>query len=109
MNKDLPLYLHISNSKDSDDEHYTLESESSPKYSSPFFLDTEGYNTIRTPSKVDPETRKVILPKSDLIFEVYSDGIPPSSLIQYESAPMVNITGKIYFGKGLEITLSSYL
>ncbi len=107
VNKDIPLYLHISDSKESMGEHYVLESESSPKYSSPFFLDTEGYNTIRTPSKVDPETRKVILPKSDVIFEIYSDGIAPLSVINYKTAPLIETGGKLYFGKGLEISLTS--
>lgn len=107
VNKDIPLYLHISDSRENLGEHYVLESESSPKYSAPFFLDTEGYNTIRTPSKVDPETRKIILPKSDVIFEMYADGVAPVSIIHYKSAPLVETSGKLYFGKGLEISLSS--
>jgi len=107
VNKDIPLYLHISDSKESDGEHHVLESESSPQYSTPFFLDTEGYNTIRTPSKVDPETRKVVQPISDVIFELYGDGIAPTSVIHYKSAPLVSTGGKLYIGKGLEISLTS--
>lgn len=107
VNKDIPLYLHISDSRENTGEHYVLESESSPKYSAPFFLDTEGYNTIRTPSKVDPETRKIVLPKSDVIFEMFADGVAPVSIINYKSAPLVETGGKLYFGKGLEISLTS--
>lgn len=107
VNKDIPLYLHISDSKDLSGEKFLLESASSPQYSTPFFLDSEGYNTIRTPSKVDPETRKVILPKSDVIFEIYADGVAPVSKIIYKTAPLVESSGKLYIGKGLEISLKS--
>lgn len=107
VNKDIPLYLHISDSRDNDGEHHVLESESTPQYSAPFFLDTEGYNTIRTPSKVDPETRQVILPKSDVIFEIYCDGIAPESKINYKTAPAIERGGKLYLGKGLKIGLTA--
>jgi hypothetical protein len=107
VNKDIPLYLHISDSKDEKGNHYVLESQSSPEYSTPFFLDTEGWNTIRTPSKVDAATRKPVLPKSDVIFEIYCDGLPPTSTIVYKNAPLREVNGKLYIGKGLEIRLES--
>jgi hypothetical protein len=107
VNKALPLFLHISDSKDEKGNHFVMESQSSPEYSTPFFLDTEGWNTIRTPSKVDPVTRKPILPKSDVIFEIYADGLPPTTKIVYKVAQLFDGGGKLFMGKGLEISLES--
>jgi hypothetical protein len=107
VNKAMPLYLHISDSKDDKGNHYLMESQSSPEYSTPFFLDVEGWNTIRTPSKVDPVTRKAILPRSDVIFEIYADGLPPVSKIAYKVAQLFESGGKLFMGKGLEISLEA--
>jgi predicted small secreted protein len=107
VNKDIPLYLYLSDNKEGSGNHYLLESQSSPEYSTPFFLDTEGWNTIRTPSKVDPVTRKVILPISDVIFELYADGIAPTTKIQYKNVSLYRSEGNLYMGKGLKINLIS--
>ena len=43
----------------------------------PMYLDTEGYNTFRSPSCVDTITKKVIYPIQDVIYEIYADSKPP--------------------------------
>ena len=77
VNKALPLYLSISTSPDGSNGE-VLDGKD-PKYSSPMYLDSEGYNTIRTPWKVDPETKKVVYPKEEVIFELYADSKPPAN------------------------------
>lgn len=107
INKDLGIYLWISTSPDQNSEKFRLISDSSSKYSNPLYFDTEGYNTVRTPSAVDTSTRKVIYPLQDIIFEVYSDGIPPISKITIDSKNYKNIGSKSYYGFDTEIKLKA--
>jgi len=79
VNKSLPLYLSISTNADGSGG--AVLDGKDPKYSSPMFLDSEGYNTIRTPWKVDPETKKTIYPKEEVIFELYADSKAPATAI----------------------------
>lgn len=77
INKDLGLYLWLSSSPEEQSKKIRLLSDSSHKYTNPMYLDTEGYNTIRSPWAVDTNNKRVIFPLQDIIFEVYSDGIAP--------------------------------
>lgn len=77
INKHLPVYLWMSSSPDENAPKYRLISEDSKEYTNPLYFDTEGYNTVRTPSKVDTLTKRAIFPLDDIIFEVYADGLPP--------------------------------
>ncbi len=77
INKDLGLYLWLSSSPDEQSKKIRLLSDSSDKYTNPMYLDTEGYNTIRSPSAVDTTSKQVVFPLQDIIFEVYSDGMAP--------------------------------
>ncbi|MBN2165071.1 MAG: hypothetical protein JW717_02225 [Marinilabiliaceae bacterium] len=85
VNKNQPMYLFIGTSPEITAPKQKLESKSTPQYSNPLYFDTEGYNTIRTPSQVDTITKKVIYPIADIVFEVYADGISPSSKIQFKN------------------------
>jgi hypothetical protein len=107
INKVLPLYLRIATSPDENAETILLKSKISAKYTNPFYLDTEGMNTLRTPSAVDKETRKLVYPVQDIIFEVYADGLPPVSGSKFSGAPRYVKGGTIYYGKGLKVDLSS--
>ncbi len=104
VNKELPLYLSISTSPDGSSGQ-VLDGKD-PKYSSPMYLDSEGYNTIRTPWKVDPETKKTIYPKEEVIFELYADSKPPISSISFDSDKRASLDDKVIL-KACAISLSS--
>ena len=106
VNKNQPIYLWLSTSNNKDSA-VLLQSHESKDYVNPFYFDTEGINTVRTPSKVDKKTRKVVVPKSDIIFEVYADGIAPSSYLHFSGAKKYYKTGKTYYGKGLKLKLTA--
>jgi hypothetical protein len=38
------------------------------------YLDAEGWNSLRTPSAVNPETKKLVNPLQDVVFELYTAG-----------------------------------
>jgi hypothetical protein len=105
VNKDLPLYLWLSTSPDEHAQKYRLKSEETTQYSNPMYLDTEGYNTFRSPSAVDTNTRKTVYPLRDIIFEVYADGIKPSTKLDYgKTKPYVD-EGKTYVQNNTQVEL----
>jgi len=106
VNRNLPMYLRLSTTPDGADSHL-LKSESTPQYANPFYFDTEGKNTVKTPWQVDPKTRKQVLPLKDLVFEVYADGLAPKTAVKFSEAPKYRTGGKTYYGKGLKITLTA--
>ncbi|MEP1033670.1 hypothetical protein [Ekhidna sp.] len=105
VNKDLPVYLSISSSPDGSDRQI-LEGKN-PMYSSPMYLDSEGYNTIRSPWQVDPETKKVVSPKAEVIFELYADSKAPKTKINYESGNVSNKDGKVTMKSGSVLLTAS--
>ncbi len=106
-NKHLPVYFFISHSASGNDKHL-LKSESSPQYSNPMYFDVEGYNTLRSPSKVDTVTKKTILPKSDIRYEVYADGLAPVTYSKFIEAPRyINAKGTVFYGVGLKVELKA--
>lgn len=108
VNKALPIYLHLSTTPDASSGAHRLQSESTPEYANPFYFDSEGYNTIRTPWRVNPETRQVVQPRHELIFEVYADSKPPQSSIDFPRAKRYrNHRGEIFYGKNTQIRLSA--
>ncbi len=107
VNKALPLYLWLSTSPDENSKKYRLKSESAPQYSNPFYFDTEGYNSIQTPWKVDTVTKKAIRPLEKLIFEVYSDSKAPDTKVNYGETPLHVEGDKVYAGKTLQLALTS--
>ncbi len=108
VNRNRPMYLFLSDSPNPDGEKKKLESQSSPQYTNPFYFDVDGYNTVRTPSKVDTVTKKVVLPKSDIIFEVYADGTAPKSTVTFTGAKKYTASdGTVFYGKGLELELKA--
>ena len=72
------------------------------------YLDTEGYNTFRSPSAVDTATKKTIYPLQDVIFELYADGLAPVSKAAFQKAATKTIEGKKYYSSALEIELTSH-
>ncbi len=107
VNKNMPMYIRLSSSPDPKAESVLLKSETSPQYSNPFYFDTEGYNTLRTPSQVDTVTKKVKLPVTDIIFEVYTDSENPKTSSTHGEAPKYKNDGMQYYGKNLIIPLTA--
>lgn len=107
INKALPLYLRLSNSPDEKDKTYLLKSETTPAYSNPFYLDQEGFNSVRAPWAVDTATRLPVYPKEDIVYEVYADSKPPLTSLQYSTAEIFQKGGKTYVKGRVSITLQA--
>ncbi len=103
---DKPVYLFVSDAPDGA-RPQRLKSDSSNQYADPFFLDTEGVNYIRTKWAVDPETKKYVLPMREVVFEIYRDGTTPATDISLTGANSFNKEGVQYYGKNLQLSLSS--
>lgn len=107
VNKHEPMYLFLGTDPKNKAKAEKLESESTSEYANPFYFDTEGENTIRTPSKVDPKTKEVVYPLGDIVFEVYADGIAPNTSSKFFDAPKYIKKGYTYYGKGLKMNLKT--
>lgn len=107
INKSLPLYLRIAASPEENAKTWLLQSKETSKYTNPMYLDTEGYNTFRSPSAVDTVTKKVVYPIQDIIFEVYSDSRAPVTRIDYGDAKTYSKEGKLYVNGSVELTLKA--
>lgn len=106
-NKHEPMYLFIGGSPNSTEDLHRLESKRTPKYANPFYFDTEGFNSIRTPSQVDTVTKKIVYPLADIIFEVYADGIKPVTKAFYSNSIKFEKGGEIFYNKGLALSLKA--
>lgn len=104
-NKKLPVYIKLSPTLQG--EGVNLISKEFEQYTNPVFLDTEGPNYIRTRYAVDKLTGEVKVPKTEVLFEVVSDGIAPTSQISFKKAQVYSTGNKIYYGKGLEFELNA--
>lgn len=108
-NKDLPLYFRISTSADNETESFLLiPSEDSKKYANPMYLDTEGYNTFRSPSKVDTVTKKVVYPIEDIIYEIYADSKPPVTKFAFDNKKYYKTDSVYYFGEKIQVQFETY-
>ena len=107
INKELPVYLRLATSPDEDAKSHLLTSEDSKDYTNPMYFDTEGYNSIQSPWKVDPETKEYVYPKEEIIFEIYADSKPPKTTVDYGTKNITNMNNKIFIGEKTKIKFSS--
>jgi len=107
VNRNDPIYLRIATDSVAESGSHLLKSEETRQYANPMYFDTEGYNTIRSPWKVDPETRKYLYPKEDVIFTVYADSKPPSSRVDFGTEDIVREGNTIYAGDTLTLGFNS--
>jgi hypothetical protein len=107
INKNQPMYLFLGTDPNNRSEAKKLESEASEKYANPFYFDSEGLNTVRTPSQVDPVTKQLVYPIADIVFEVYADGIAPKTNSQFLNTKTYTKENVRYFGPSLKVTLRS--
>jgi hypothetical protein len=104
-NKKLPVYIKLAPTPDGNGVN--LISKEFEQFTNPVFLDTEGPNYIRTRYAVDKSTGEVKVPKTEVLFEVVSDGSAPTSQISFTKAPVYSSGNKIFYGKGLEFELNA--
>ena len=107
FNKALPIYLWMSNSPDPNSEKARLQSVESKAYTNPMYFDTEGYNTLRSPSKVDTVTRKTVQPVSDIIYEIYSDSEAPLPKAKLTNAKVYTSNSTTYTSGNIEMQISA--
>lgn len=103
INKEAPIYFRVATSPDDNAPSYLLPSEETKKYSNPMYFDTEGKNTLRSPSAVDPVTKKTIQPLRDVLFDVYSDGKAPATNANILSNKKKVINNIVFYGKDMKI------
>ncbi len=108
IQKSLPVYLYISTEPDKKGEMHQLESDSTKAFANPMYLDTEGYNSFRSPSAVDSKTMQTYYPLTDVVFEVYADSRSPKTKITYEADKLFNNGKELFVGSEFSITLNSY-
>lgn len=107
IQKYLPVYLRIATSPDDDAPSYLLRSEESSQYSNPMYFDTEGYNTVRSPSAVDTSTHKTVYPLRDIVFEVYSDSRPPVTNVDFGDYKTFKKEGKFFLKGSFKLILKA--
>ncbi len=104
-NKDLPVFISISDSENGEREN--LKGQITGKYDNPFYFDTEGLNYIRSKWAVDKNTKKTVTPVQELLFEVYADGVAPYTTGTFSETPWYMSAGKKIYGPGLTLKLTS--
>lgn len=107
IQKELPIYVRLATSPGDNAPTYLLQSESSKKYTNPMYFDTEGFNSFRSPSQVDTVTKKPVLPKQDIIFEIYADSEPPYTTATFNKTDVHKIKDKTYLRGKATISLTS--
>lgn len=105
INKSLPLYMKLTYNPQ--DSGVTLIGEKSKPNTLPIYLQNEGLNTFRTPSAVDKNTRKIIFPKQDIVFEVYADSKSPVSILEIDPSKHAILRGTTFLSPGAVVKLSS--
>lgn len=106
--KSKPVYIFVADNPEGDNKD-KLESKSTKQYANPFYFDTEGINYIRTRHAVDPKTKQFVLPKIEIMFEIYADGKPPTTIIELKNSESYTSkqSKQIFYGKDLQIELSA--
>ncbi|QZT37976.1 hypothetical protein K5X82_03520 [Halosquirtibacter xylanolyticus] len=105
--KSFPMFLYITSDTIAKKDMQRLNSQEMPQYTNPFYFDTEGRNTIRSPWAVDKETKQTVEPKIDVVFDVYVDGSTPFTRHHYSNAPSYFHSHTQFFGKGITVSLKS--
>ncbi len=104
-NKKLPAYIRIASNPS--DSGILMRSEVTKAYTNPYYFDTEGKNKIRSRWATDQQTRKAIVPETEVIWEVYVDGIAPVSNLIFANSKSFSVKGKPVFGKLVSLEIKS--
>lgn len=104
INKDLPTYFWVSTSGTENSQKFLLKaSEGSEPYVNPSYMDTEGINTFRSPSKVDTVTKEMLLPETDIIWELHADSRPPVTNFSFDNRKFYKNADVYYFSEKIEL------
>lgn len=103
VNKDLPLYIRVATSPDEDADSWLLESSETGQYANPMYLDTEGWNSFRSPSAVDTASKEVVYPLQDVVFDMYADGEPPQSSLIYGDSKVFRTDNLLFLGDDVDL------
>ncbi|RLD71248.1 MAG: hypothetical protein DRJ10_19605, partial [Bacteroidetes bacterium] len=77
------------------------------KYTNPYYFDTEGKNKIRSKWAVDQQSKKAISPQIEVIWEVYVDGLAPTSKLDYKKTSKYYDGKNSFLGSNLSINIKS--
>lgn len=105
IQKQLPLYLKFS--VEPDGQNYNFQSKGTPDFADPMYLDTEGINFIRSKWAVNKDTKRTKKPQEEILYEIYADGVAPTSKIKFTGASYFTKEGLKYYGENLQISISS--
>ena len=108
VNRHDPIYLRIAASPGEDTASHLLRSEATAKYTNPMYFDAEGYNTLRSPWKVDPETGEYAEPREDVVFVVYADSKPPQSQVEWKTEDILHEEQTVYLGEPLNLNFQTH-
>ncbi len=108
INKHLPVYLRMAIEPQKESKSWLLKSQVTKEYSNPMYFPNEGYNIIRSPWCVDPDTRNVVIPRKYVVFEVYADGIAPSTTPRFSNSIKYTDFKKVYYNDDLKINFKTY-
>lgn len=105
INKHLPLYMHLSASPELEAPSVRLKGRYEDKYSNPFYLDTEGKNSIypNYGVRLIKTNREQYLNR--LIYPVYADGLPPHTYYKFRNSTAKYQNGKRCYKAGLTVKL----
>ncbi len=92
---DMPLYLYVSTSPDGPKQQLK---RSDIKENKPIYMDGPGKHHIRHADQVNHRAE---------VFEIYADGEAPKSTASFSGAPVYQDKNTIFYGKGLNIKLTT--
>ncbi|MFP4024091.1 MAG: OmpL47-type beta-barrel domain-containing protein [Thiohalospira sp.] len=108
VHKEMPLYFRVSSSPDENaPSHLLIPAADSKKYTNPMYLDTEGYNSLHSPSKVDTATKKAVYPLEDIIFEIYADSRAPVTSFSLNNKNYYKNDNIYYFDEPVELAFEA--
>lgn len=105
-NRKLPVYINLSTEPGGKGQTANLSQENADK-NKPYFFDTEGANFIRTRWKTDNKGN-VILPKTEQLWPITTDGLAPVSKIKYHYKSKYVSKGVTYYDGTISFSIKSH-
>lgn len=105
-NKHNPVFIMLSDNPNGSNTE-KLESKVSKDYTEPFYFDTEGINFIRTNWAVNKKTQQPVYPQQEIKWEVYADGLAPTTVAKFQSNSKVQSKNTLFYGTNTTLVLHS--
>lgn len=103
---DLPVYIFISDNPNGTGA-VRMKSKKTTEYADPMYLDAEGLNYLRSRYAVDKETKKPVIPETEILYEIYKDSRPPVTTVSFDNAAIYKTAETTYYGPGLNVSSSA--